>query len=317
MALWCLVATTVSAGCQVQPAAEASTPGPSPVFHVDTLLVDQQPRTYSVYRPPLLSSSPALVLAFHGGSGGTGERLRGFIGDELEQQANERGFLVAYPDGMEGTWNGCRAGAAIPANLQQIDDPGFLRVLIAYLHATYNVDTERVYALGFSNGAHLALRMAFEMPDAVRAIALFGANVPAADALDCKPSDVALPVLFVNGTDDRINPFAGGDVVFTDGTRLGRVRSAPASLAYFGRLAGYHGEPVHEIVVASDSTRGRWVERIGWWDTGRPEVVLYAVHGGGHTIPSPQATFPAFLGPTERRFNAVAEAVRFFERQSF
>ncbi len=61
------------------------------------------------------------MLAFHGGSGGSGERLRGFIGEELDRLAEELGFVAVYPDGFGGTWNGCRAGATTPANLQEVD----------------------------------------------------------------------------------------------------------------------------------------------------------------------------------------------------
>jgi len=309
------IASLLTVACQAQPALPAEAPS-SPGLHEEALQIGTLTRTFSVYVPQPAPPSPALVLAFHGGSGGTGARLRGFIGDELEHLAEEKGFLVVYPDGLEGSWNGCRAGATIPANLQNVDDPSFLRALIEHLKTAYDADTGKVYALGFSNGAHLALRMALEMPDAVRAIALFGANVPAADALDCSESGSALPVLFVNGTDDPINPFEGGEVVFVDGTKLGRVRSAPASLEYFGRLAGHLDEPARATIIEPDSVQGLWVERIGWRHAGLPEVTLYAVHGSGHTIPSPTATFPDVLGPVERRFSAVKEAVRFFERQS-
>lgn len=304
-----LAAAAQAAGCGGDPGAHRT--APSPGLRAATLTVDTLERGFTVYVPRSPRSRPGVVLVLHGGAGGSGARIRGFVGAELEALAEEEGFLVAYPDGLAGSWNDCRADAAYGAKMRRVDDVGFVRELIRHLARSYGADPDRVFAMGYSNGGHLAYRLAIEMPDAVRGIAAFGANLPAPDGFDCREPTAPVRVMIVNGTADPINPYGGGDVVAPDGTTLGAVRSAGETLAYFGRLAGHAGEPVRSAVVgARDAVVG--VERRAWSRRGRADVVLYTVRRGGHVIPSPSARFPDFLGRVERRFAAVVEAVRFF-----
>jgi polyhydroxybutyrate depolymerase len=81
---------------------------------------------------------------------------------------------------------------------------------------------------------------------------------------------------------------------------------------YFARIAGHREGPVRATVVWPGPPSDTWVEETAWRAPGHVEVRLYTVHGGGHTIPGPHATFPEFLGSSERRFDAVDAAVRFF-----
>jgi polyhydroxybutyrate depolymerase len=269
-------------------------------------------RTFLVYTPPDVAERPGLVLAFHG-SGGDGARMRGFVGESLEPLADEHGFLVIYPDGYERNWNDCRARAPFPANRLDIDDVGFVRALIERVRRDHQIDRAMVHALGYSNGGHMAYRLALEIPGEVQAVAAFGANLPVAEELDCNDSGRPVPVLVVNGTADGINPYMGGEVIPPGGESFGRVRPAEESVRYFARLVDWDGSPEPEE-IASDSA-GLRVERLVWERSGRPGVVLYTVHGGGHAIPGP-AQFPPFVGPVERRLNAVEEAVRFFRAQA-
>jgi polyhydroxybutyrate depolymerase len=302
-----LIATTTTLGGTPATAQEAPKG-----LHRSTLDVDTVQRTYSIFVPSSLARQAPLVLVLHGGSGGSGERIRGFVGLELEALAEAGGFLVAYPDGLDGNWNDCRAGASYTAKERNIDDPGFLGALIRRLADRFAVDTRRVYAIGYSNGGHLAYRMALEAPELIAGIAVFGANLPAVDGIDCVQTSGPISVMTVNGTADAINPFAGGEVSLPDGTRLGRVRSAAATLDYFGALAGHRGDPEGRVVVAPDDAVSTFVEQSGWREGGLAPVVTYIIHGGGHVIPSARARFPEYLGPVERRFDAIAEAVRFF-----
>lgn len=70
---------------------------------------------------------PALVVALHGGLATMGrmEELTGF-----DRLSDEKGFLVAYPDGFMTTWNaGDCCGAA---KIGGIDDVGFLTKLRSF-----------------------------------------------------------------------------------------------------------------------------------------------------------------------------------------
>ena len=64
--------------------------------------------------------------------------------------AERDGFISVYPDGFEKHWNDCRGSAAYSANVQNIDDVGFLLKLVRQLAGQYDVDLSRVYVTGLS-----------------------------------------------------------------------------------------------------------------------------------------------------------------------
>lgn len=288
------------------PAAEADQPA---VLAEATIQVDARQRTFTYYVPATPAPRPPVILAFHG-SGGSGARLRGFMGGTLERLAEQRGFIAVYPEGFEGNWNGCRAPAPSSANRLGIDDVGFVRALVAWLTRELGVDPARVYAVGFSGGGHMAYRLALEIPEVIPAIAAIAASLPVEDELDCQPSGRPVSVMIVNGTADPVSPYGGGEVVAPGGTRLGHVRSTLATAEYFAALAGLRRAP-SALRLAPRQDGGTGVDRATWSGYGEVEVSLYTIHGGGHTIPGPRSQLPDFVGLTERRFSAIDEAAQF------
>lgn len=275
-----------------------------------TIRIDGRDRRFGYYIPERLASPPPFILAFHG-SGGGGERLRGFMGGELERLAEERGFIPVYPEGLEGNWNGCRALAPSSANRLGIDDVGFVRALVARLTRELGTDPERVSALGFSGGGHMAYRLALEIPEQIPAVAVLGASLPVAEELDCRPSGRPVSIMIVNGSADPVNPYGGGEVVAPGGTRLGRVRSTRATAEYFADLHGYGVQSTTSLTRTRERDGGTWVEETMWFGASGAFVNLVTIHGGGHTIPGPRSRLPEIVGATERRFHAVREAVSF------
>ncbi len=152
--------------------------------------------------------------------------------------AEEHGFIPVYPDGFESHWNDCRASASYAANTQDIDDVGFLRELVLTLQARHGVDPERVYATGLSNGGQMAYRLGLEAPELVAGIAAIAANLPIGDNLDCAAKGRAVPTLIINGTDDPVNPYAGGVVEILGNSSRGTVLSSLATANYWARLSG-------------------------------------------------------------------------------
>ncbi|MEY4508847.1 MAG: hypothetical protein RLZZ450_969 [Pseudomonadota bacterium] len=89
------------------------------------------------------------------------------------------------------------------------------------------------------------------------------------------------------------------------------MRSAPDSAAYFAARAG---SGVPERRKLSESAQS-WVEQWRWVSAGAPEVLLLAVHGGGHVVPGPRAAFPRILGKVSDVLDGPSEVWRFFARQ--
>jgi polyhydroxybutyrate depolymerase len=277
-----------------------------------TIRVDGRERTFHAYVPGLPAQPPFLVLAFHG-SRGSGLRLRHLTGRRLETLAERRGAILVYPDGFEGHWNDCRAAGPYAANVLDVDDPGFVRALVRHFGADRT--GAHVFALGYSNGAHMAFRLALEAPESVTGIAAFAAGLPTRGDSDCTSREGAVAALLVSGTDDPINPFAGGPVVVF-GEERGSVLSAHDTAAVFATRAGHTEDPTRIALPDRDPGDGTRVELLSWRRPPLPEVGLMVVAGGGHTIPQPHPVFPAFVGPTSRDVDALEMAFRFFERQA-
>lgn len=272
-----------------------------------------RPRNVLFYRPARLAPRPALVLAFHG-SMGDGEQARAMFAYDLDRLAEAHGFLVAYPDGFERHWNGCRAAGPYAANREDVDDVGFAaRIVEAAAGLAPDLDTSRVFATGVSNGGQMALRLALEAPDLVGAVAVVIAGQPAEDNLDCTPSGEPVAIAFLNGTEDPMNPFEGGEVALYGvwGNR-GAVLSTPESVAYWRDLAGHTGPGEERWLADTDPDDGTRIEERSWSAPGRPLVRLLAVHGGGHTVPHPDFAMPRLLGRTSRDHAAAQLVWDFF-----
>ena len=146
--------------------------------------VGARDRTCLVYVPANLPQQAALVIVLHG-SGMDGARMRISTGYEFDCLADQHGFVVLYPDGYRRNWNDCRKNATFPSKRQNIDDVNFMRALIARMMLGHAIDQKRVYVFGYSNGAHMAFRLAMEAPAEIAAIASVAANLPTPDASSC------------------------------------------------------------------------------------------------------------------------------------
>jgi poly(3-hydroxybutyrate) depolymerase len=189
--------------------------------------VGTENRTYRVYAPISYDNRvpTPVVLAFHGGGasqfGGYGLK----ISSNLDAAANSSGFIVVYPDALatpstgSAVWNadddslpGIPEGSFhLMPSMPVARDVEFVRALVEDLKANFNVDSTKVYATGFSNGAQMAYKLACDASDIIAAIAPVGAtglvgaywdngNI----SLDPANCSVArnVPILHIHGSSD-------------------------------------------------------------------------------------------------------------------
>ena len=111
-------------------------------------------RQYRIHVPSELTESPALVIAMHGYSGNNNEMMNDYGWTEL---ANERGFIIAFPNGTRDQYNNrfWDVGYSFHAGYD-IDDDGFIRELALHLQQLYGTAQDKIYATGFSNGAEMS-----------------------------------------------------------------------------------------------------------------------------------------------------------------
>lgn len=210
-----------SSGCATT--GTATTPATTDLRQ--TIEVDGTPRWYLLDLPASTVPSPTtttgsspgtgtavprpLVLDFHGlGEGATLHSITSRFG----QLGRQDGFDVAFPNGT-GTpvqW----ATASQTSN----PDLAFVTALLDHLESTLCIDTSRVYASGFSDGAFMVSLLACTMSDRFAAIAaVSGLQLPK----PCRTTH-RMPILTFHGTADPILFFNGGIGYATLGKLLGK-----------------------------------------------------------------------------------------------
>lgn len=158
-------------------------------------------RSFKLHVPPSYDGKRAvtLLIDLHGYSSSAN--------DEREksgqlQQADKRGFIVAYPEGLKGpdgkqSWNGYACcGDSVARNVR---DVAFLRAVIALIKQYAFIDPARVYVTGISNGGSMAHRMACESADVVRAVATVSFPLNRRSCAPAKP----ITVYSIAGTGDQ------------------------------------------------------------------------------------------------------------------
>lgn len=262
----------------------------------DSVLIEGHYRTFHFLKPT--KSQASLLFVLHG-SGGNGRGQRGGA-QKLEAMAPQENILMVYPDGYKNYWNECRKTAQSIANKENINENAFFGQMISYFEQKYAIDPKKVFAVGTSGGGHMAYKLALTMPEKLRAITALIANLPDTNNMDCTEKRLAIPVMIVNGTADRINPYTGGEVI-TGAISLGLVRSTDRTFKYWAELAGYEGMPQMEALPDSDPTDGRTIERYTFKKSNKPEITLLKVLNGEHNYP--------------RDIDVYLEAWAFFKRQ--
>jgi polyhydroxybutyrate depolymerase len=275
------------------------------------LAYDGRQRTYRVLEPPAPAPGTQLplVLLLHGGGGSGGQVCERTGG--VARAALAAGALVVCPDGIDGHWNDGRAVTMDQAHAQNADDVGFLLELFDWLAGTYPVDRQSFYVSGNSNGGMMTLRMACESSGRIAGAAAVIANLPA--DLDCQPS-APVPILLMNGTDDPLMPWSGGDVGFLGGSR-GEVLSTAETAAFWARANGCHPDPIVQTLPDVDPADGTRIQ-LGRFPGCDPDgqVEVYEVDGGGHTMPGGAQYLPTVLvGPVSHDLDGGQAIWDFFE----
>lgn len=293
------------------------TPDPEPPVLSGTLTkasieVGGLKRSYLTYVPKGLAKGAPLVLVMHG-SGESAMQIRKGTGYGFERLADAHGFAVVYPNSYASDWNDCSTIGEFSENGVVADDVGFLGALVDKLISEIAIDPGHVFATGVSAGGSMSIRLALEDPARFRAVAAVAANVPAPQSFKCKPAAQGTSVLIMNGTQDPLVPFDGGEVnllgLFYKG---GQVISSRASGQYFADWNHIAGAPETSRPTVTD---GHGVEHWRWRNEGKKEVELAAMHGAGHGLPQPYSRRPRLLGPSPMSPNGPEMIWRFFQRQ--
>lgn len=173
------------------------------------------PRQYKVHVPASYDPQvpTPLLFCFHGLS--QNAVMFCVDGAGMVTKSDTEGFLLVMPNGAGNSWNaGTCCGSA---STSQIDDVALVRAIFDEVGTHLNVDLDRVYATGLSNGGYMSFRLACEAADIFAAVApgsgtlginsIGGGTNTSSDFIECNPSE-PVSVLEMHGTADGLVPYS-------------------------------------------------------------------------------------------------------------
>ena len=247
------------------------------------------PKSYDRTRPT------PLVISLHGaGMWGAAQKET----SQWNRVAEREGLIVVYPSGDAGAgpriWHVERDAALL------MQDVRFIAELIDTLKAAYNIDSTRIFANGLSNGGGMAFVLSCTLSDRIAAVGMVAAAqlLPWRWCTDQRP----VPMIAFHGTADPQVPYKGGK------TFVAPVwfPSVPAWTANWARRNRCAPNPV-DSAMAADVTRRSYTNCAD-----DAAVVLYTIHGGGHTWPGGKPLPEWFVGRTSNSIDADSLMWAFF-----
>lgn len=162
-------------------------------------------REYILYVPESYNSSnpTPMFLNFHGFGGSASDFM---AQTNMTGLAEDNSFILVYPQGScigdFSHWNACPPSID---NKSPADDFGFIETMINDISSEYNIDMERIYAAGYSNGGMMAFGLANHKSNLVAAVGSVSGAM-----LDCNgPTSHPMPVITLHGTNDFVLPYNG------------------------------------------------------------------------------------------------------------
>ena len=266
-------------------------------------------RQYILHRPDGLQENSPLVFVLHG-LGGSASGIREY--SRMDKVADENGFAVCYPQGTGGSedtkytkkgthfWN---VGYEVHKN-ETVDDVEFITSLATFLQEKYNLDSEKTFCTGMSNGGDMSYLLGCAAPDIFKAIAPITGCMMKWIYDSCNEND-PVPVFHVHGTADHTTYYDGDEenrdewgaymgVERTINLWIERNECSNTSVDTLPDIDKNDGS----IVIAQKNTDGK----------NNNEVWFYKVIGGDHEWPQ---GWPKNSGNQD--LNTSAEIWNFFQ----
>ena len=259
--------------------------------------IDGKKREYYLSLPEDTSKPFPLIINFHG-----------FLSHAIEQQefsqmdnyAHLNGVGVIYPEGINKSWN---IGKDM---MSEENDIGFVNALIDSVTSKYNIDSDRIYACGFSNGGEFSYELMCRLSNKIAAFGSVGGNFIINEKRSCNINR-EIPLIHIHGTKDRLAKYNGYNGYF-----LSTISSVDfwAKHNQLDKMVVENIEDIHK----KDRTT---VEKYTFYkDNSDTKVIHLKVINGGHVwLGSP--TFDLFyqkllFGRNNHEINSSKELVDFF-----
>lgn len=255
------------------------------------VMIGDEPREYYVYVPNALKGKknrPA-IIAFHGFKSDA-NGFRWLISPD--KWADKHGFVMIYPNAVDKSWN---AGKGMGRQNTTSDDDRFAAELPSLVVERHDVAVDRVYAMGFSNGAQVVAKMICHHSVQIAGAAMVGQSL---NEDDCRPA-YKVPVVIMHGMQDPAAPYKGGGKF--------KLNSHQQSLAF---LKDWYEIKSDKKTTKSDKT----FKCSEYKDNDKTAVVGCSMFNDGHQWPGSRDFLVKQLGTTNKSLSANDFIMSFFKR---
>ncbi|MFN8357552.1 MAG: PHB depolymerase family esterase [Spirosomataceae bacterium] len=248
-------------------------------------------RQYLIHVPPHYSTQQKypLVMIFHGG-GGNNKQIQQYMG--MDAIADREGFITVYPQGLNKQWND---GREFKPEISHNDDVEFVKAMLQKLQQQYSIDTQRVFATGISNGGFFSIYLSYKLNEQLLAVAPVCASIPQRIFDEFWPKQ-PISVLLINGTQDPLVPYEGGEV----GNRLtgsrGRCTSTEQTVERYRAINQTNQAPLVENIPNRTNADGCTAVSYTYHNNqNHTTIKLLKVINGGHTLPGGRPYLPKII----------------------
>jgi polyhydroxybutyrate depolymerase len=255
-------------------------------------------RAYRLYIPASYNSAKPSPVVFN---------LHGYGSDNTQQEtygnfkpiADTAGFIIVHPNGTldannQRHWNAFGFGS--------VDDIGFISAIIDTLKNLYNINENRIYSTGMSNGGFMSYELACNLSNRITAVASVTGSMTWQKMNTCNPG-MPVPVMQIHGTADATVPYAGS-------TSFAHIDSL---VTFWVKKNNCNLSPIATPVPNTNTTDGCTADHYLYGNGSLGSTVeFYKVNGGGHSWPGASIN----LNVTNMDFSASKEIWRFFSQYS-
>lgn len=253
-------------------------------------------RVYNVYVPSVYDGSKPVPLLFN---------IHGWTGSSTKQRdfanfmpiADTANFIVVSPQAL---------GDVPSWDLTGTSDTDFLMALLDTLESEYNIDTNRVYSTGFSQGGMMSFIFACFHSTKIAAVAPVAGGMSQTNLGKCNPAHY-MPLMEIHGDADILASYTGStaspgvQTILNYWVDVNHCDKTPVKT------------PVPNTVPSDNSTAEHWV-----YGNGRSGVSVehFKITGGGHQWPiaSPGTKNNYGLNNRNFDFNGSLEIWKFLSR---
>jgi len=260
--------------------------------------IDDRTREYYLSLPQDTSKPFPLIINFHGFKSHAIDQ-QGF--SQMDNYAHQNGVGIVYPEGIKRSWN---VGHKRMKNNE--DDIGFVNALIDSVSSKYNIDSDRIYACGFSNGGTFSYELICGLSNKIAAFGSVGGNFSINEKRVCN-IDREIPLIHIHGTKDRLQKYNKSDRDFL---------STIESFNFFVKYNQLDKTIVENITDVHKKDRTTVEKYTFYKNNSDTKVIHFKVVNGGHLwLGSPIGDWfflRLFFGRNNHEINSSKELVDFF-----